>query len=302
MNKGMAQIYHLMREGRTISEQTAYLLEQGKMVGKPLGACLDSARWGSQQTVMYELSVTEMVGFITNWVSQNGKNFPKLLEDPRYFAKYDGITLPFIAYSNCPKEKGHTKRVKDRSGLVRCGHIRVKKFNPEFVQVYPPTNFVSGLERTWYVEEIPSVSEEVGKATEWARENRAYLEAIGRFEDQSRKTEEVNDPCYAVISDENVVMPLETVLRRLAVSSEFLRKSSLRLLKDCQGDDPYQSSDQIGVDEFENPQTEFPFDGWGLANYVQLWFEQTEGNSLPDLFERRAHLPKVRNPLMLEGF
>lgn len=34
-----------------------YLMEPGKMEGKYLGACLDSCRWGSQTTVLWETDI-----------------------------------------------------------------------------------------------------------------------------------------------------------------------------------------------------------------------------------------------------
>ena len=123
----MTDVYELHREGRSIGEQTKYLLEQDHMIGKPLGACFESARWGAPQTVMYEMSIPEVVGFVVNWVGQNGRDFPNLLDDPRPFAKYEEVTLPFIAHSNCPRDKKHSRKIYDRSGLLHCAHVIKRK-------------------------------------------------------------------------------------------------------------------------------------------------------------------------------
>ncbi len=46
---------------RSPREQSQFLLQGNTMQSRYLGACLDSCRWGSETTVMYEMNVKEMI-------------------------------------------------------------------------------------------------------------------------------------------------------------------------------------------------------------------------------------------------
>ena len=178
------------RYGRLPKEQTAFLLESDHMKGKYLGACLESCRWGSPTTVLYEMDITDMVHFVQVWLKQNNENFSSLFH---YFN--DKVELPYINFEVCPKNEDHKYTVFDVAGMLRCGY----------------------------------------------RKERVNL-------DTEKRTLEV---CYAILSDKNLILSLETVITRLNIRHEK-----------------------------PNNEIEFPFTGWCLAEYVEKWWQQFSGDDL----------------------
>ncbi len=113
---------YLDSSGRMPKEQARFLKHTGNMREKYLGACLDSCRWGSITTIMYDMNIKEMVSFIQNWINQNPKNFQSLWHEHAIEDLYTKFELPFINHKTCPKNKEHTRTIKDLGGKLRCAH------------------------------------------------------------------------------------------------------------------------------------------------------------------------------------
>ena len=117
----------LDKEHRVPKQQAEYLVKSGNMNGEYLGACLESIRWGSQTTVMYEFSVRDLVFFIGTWMAHNPDNFERL-----FHLKNNEAELPHIVHEQCPAEEAHIKTIRDRAGRLRCAESIIKKLKPSY--------------------------------------------------------------------------------------------------------------------------------------------------------------------------
>lgn len=241
----------LEREKRLPKQQLEFLMQNGNMKGKYLGACLDSSRWGSQTTVMYEIDIKGLINFIQNWTSQNPENFQQLYHEERIEKLYTKFELPHIDYKVCPRNENHKGTVTDLSGRVRCAHKEEKRFRPSFLEVYGSyLDKLANISRLDFVESHP-------RNLGYDKEDPELQLLLDKWNTEER-TAVYADFCYAILSDKEYILPLETILKRLEVTSPFYER---------QGN------------------TEFPFDGWDLAFYVKKWYEQFPNGQAP-LFEK----------------
>lgn len=234
------------RDKRSVKEQTAFLLQPRNMSGKYLGACLDSCRWGSMTTTVYEMSVQRMVSFIQNWMAQNHNHYYQLFHERHLEEIYTTLELPHINHEHCPRNEKHTETITDLKGRVRCAHEDKLKYKPSFVDNHPFFDKLS----------------EIVMNDCWIREPDEEDDEYQQY--QREKTITVANPCYAIIHDKELILPLQTVLQRLNVIHKTENK--------------YFNSQEC---------SEFPCDGWDLAAYTQKWYEQLPGQILPPFFEVR---------------
>ena len=105
---------YLDKESRLPKQQAEFLVQEGNMRGKYLGVCLDSCRWGSQTTVMYEMDINGLIGFIENWMHQNAGNFQDLWHERQINELYKTFELPFIRNETCSVDSNHNDVILDR--------------------------------------------------------------------------------------------------------------------------------------------------------------------------------------------
>lgn len=265
-------------EGRPPKQQAEFLLQDSNMNGKYLGACLDSCRWGSYTTVMYEMSIMDMINFVQIWMKQNESNFKNL-----FYAKgmQQRIELPFINHDVCPRTKSEDKKhngaVRDLMGRLRCANKSERRLKPSFLVEYDYFDEFSGMKKWEFYENAPSDEDE---------------EELELF-NQEEPSCIVTDDCYAILSDKGIVLSLEEILRRLNLRPEFLkvycpipknRKTIVGIDRECilekiaamnrEEKREYELSGLCPGHQERNDKIEFHFDGWTLANYVRKWWEQ----------------------------
>lgn len=243
---------YLDKSNRLPKEQAKFLMAKGNMRGRYLGASLDSCRWGSQTTIMYEMSVKGLMGFIQNWMQQNLKNFTGLWHKKQIEELYTKFELPFINYETCPRDKNHSGIVRDLGGRLRCAHKSEKRFKPSFVDYWESFDELSGMIQRHYFEDEPS-----DHLPGYKKDAERYKRELEEFK-QEESSLLVTDICYAILSDKGRILPLETIIKRLDLRPET---------------------------EIVYDKVEFPFDGWDLAFYVQKWYQQLFDGKSP-IFEK----------------
>ena len=245
---------YLDKSHRMPKEQAEFLMQNSNMKGEYLGACLDSCRWGSQINVMYKISIRGMADFIKNWMQQNEGSFTDLWHEKQIEELYTKFELPFIHHEICPRDKKHNLKevIKDRGGKLRCINRSEKKLKPSFITSYTHFDELSGMKRVEYYEDAPRNPFDCGDEVEEL--SLKQEEELEKFE-QEEPTAVIDNICYAIISNREVIMPLETTLKRLNLRPE--------------------RSNEI----------EFPFDGWDLSFYVQKWYQQLSDGKAP-IFEK----------------
>lgn len=280
---------------RSPKEQAKYLLKNGNMNGMYLGACLDSCRWGSQTTVLYEMNITEMISFIRGWMRQNKDNFQNLWHERRIDELYKRFELPYINHESCHSNKEHTKTIRDCGGKLRCAQFEIKKFKPSFVVSYSTFDENAKLERVVCFEKEPqnpihddAYNKKTGKLLKAYEDDfNEYQKELEQFENED-KSFVVNDYCYSIISDKGNTLSLETILKRLTITPETMRihcpglKCTFKRLKQMSKEERWlYGGICFGHDEPTN-NLEFEFmDGWNLASYTQKWYEQLPHGKSP---------------------
>ncbi len=284
----------LFKEKKEPINQVKFLLD-GNMKGQYLGACLDSCRWGSETTVMYMMGIRGMRDFIKSWMQQNEDNFQTLFRPEEL--GYKELALPHIHYESCPRDSKHKGTIEDIGGRLRCAQITTKYLKPSFIESFEIVDGLSGIRERCFYEKMPSnpvpnfAFDSEGLLTPecaeiYGGEYKEYLHLSKLFEEEE-PTFVANDICYAILSDERMVLPLETVLKRLNLRPLFTRVS-------CQGEGCKR------LDELDEPErglhrntmlcpghiephnkVEFCFSGWTLASYVQKWYEQLPNGAAP---------------------
>jgi len=137
-------------------KQAEFLVQKENMKGEYLSDCLDSCRWGSQTTVLYDMSIKQMISFIQKWMQQNKHNFQNLFNERKIEEAYTKFELPYINYELCPRNKEHEGVIKDLTGRLRCAHKSQQKFKPNFVRHWDFFDKLSGMTRREYSEDEPS--------------------------------------------------------------------------------------------------------------------------------------------------
>lgn len=293
----------LERSERTVREQTDFLLD-GNMEGKPLSICLDSSRWGGQTTVLYEMSVVDLVSFVENWMRQNGENSRNLFLEKEDLKYYRNTKLPYVHHKTCPSGEKHTGMIKDLNGAIRCAHTKEEKMKPNFVNYFDSTDIYSQMRRRKYFEMKPrdpvpddAYDFKTGKLNSfWKKEEEDYEKELKKFE-KEEETFVVKDTCFAILSDKGTTLPLETVVRRLNLAPEYATVYCQHYK--C----PEQRLSQMDKEETNlwngvckghmvpTGETVFDFDGYHLASVVKKWFNQSVAGTAPLYKEHVSSLP-----------
>lgn len=245
----------LDRQDRMPKEQVKYLLG-GNMNGLYLGACLDSIRWGAHASVMYEMNAKGLMKFIQAWMRQNTPGFDERFHERRIDELFEKFELPHISYEQCPRDEKHSGTIIDMEGKVRCAYVH--------------RSVGKGRRYDLFLESFDDVSH---------CRRRKFNSAV------------VNDACYAIISDETVVLSLEKIIDRLKLHRNpvmvYCKNPKTGVIRDgCAPEivrlmtpeqlkiyDPYLPCPGHRI---EPEKIEFPFDGWALALFVQKWYEQCD--------------------------
>lgn len=280
----------LEREGRLPKQQMEFLM-QGNMKGKYLGLCLDSCRWGSSTTVMYETDAKGMIEFITNWMDQNKDNLEKLWHERRIDELYKKFELPHKIYASCPRDPRHRRTIKDKAGRIRCAHISRKEIKPSFFNSYVHYDDLSATNSIEYFENEPlfgaedflfEEDESLNKG--YNEKHKKYLEDVELFKNEEPTI--IQDHCYAIMDDSSLTLSLEEIIKRLNIAPEYEVKYCEGVI--CQRRDELNEyekkiSSNISCIGHRDPSNklEFNFDGWTLAYYVQKWHEQPEARLYP---------------------
>lgn len=284
-------------QGRMPKQQAEYLMQPNNMAGKFLGECLDSCRWGSQMSVLYEMGPREMIDFIQNWMKQNEGLFQHRWHERPIGELYERFELPFIRHLTCPTNENHSNTILDYAGRVRCAHRADKELKSGYIYQYPVFDKNVQMVRMVIDDTSPpegpddEYDEEGNVVCDWSEERAACQLEIDRY--KAAKPIHLTDICYAIIREPNRVLPLETILKRLNTYPEYEmhycndgnckrtdelntdQKKKYRINKTCPGH--LQDSKKL----------EFPFDGWDLAFYVMKWHEQSKN---PPVFEQPVPL------------
>ena len=292
----------LKRGNRTVKGQAKYLMKPDNMHGKYLGACLDSCRWGGQTTVMWEMNIKEMISFIQAWFEQNKKIFKHLFHERKIKDLYKRFDLPHIHDETCRRDNKHTETIKDLAGRLRCAHETKKYLKPSFITSYNPFDRHAQMDKFEFYESEPlnplptpdpfDDAMNMEDIIEMHKEEyEAYQEELYLYE--TEKPVEIRNICYSIISDKHMILPLETILRRLNLEKEGEVVYCNYFAGPCKRIDelsPKQKEDYAffrtcpGHYEPIN-RIVFPFDGWDLAFYVQKWWEQLPGDKTPQWLE-----------------
>jgi len=280
-------------KSRRSPKAQSYYLMKGNMEGIPLGACLDSCRWGGQRTILYEMSVKGLIGFIQNWMSQNEGNH--IWHERKIEELYTRFELPLINNESCPRDKEHKGTIMDLGGRLRCSETKELLLKPTFIQSYNAVDSLSQTLRTELHESKPTdpLPEEAFDAkgrilSIYEHEWEQYQRNLRHFEEEEKVP--FSDVCYAIISEKGLILPLETILKRLNLRPEqdtvyCNRLGPCRITKEL----TKEEKAQYDILEFcpghlrPHNKVEFPFDGWDLAFYVQTWYEQAPN---PPIFEK----------------
>ncbi|MCD6477181.1 MAG: hypothetical protein J7K26_03435 [Candidatus Aenigmarchaeota archaeon] len=256
-------------------------MKNKNMQGKYLSTCLDSCRWGSTITIMYDLSIRELIDFIISWKKQNKNNFQNLWhENEKEIEKiYSELKLPYIDYDACPRNNKHTGKIKCLDGVIRCAHIEEKKLEPDFTSHVCFDDFSQMKKREYYNPITQDIlpDNHLNKREQLKNEESTFI---------------VKDTCFAIISDKKASLSLETIIKRLN-----LRPETERIY--CNGSGPCKRLNELDKEsrEFyehcnicpghieEHKYVEFPFGGLTLALYVRKWYEQVPDDNAP-VFEK----------------
>ncbi len=273
-------------ENVPVKDSMDYLMQQGNMKGKYLGACLDSCRWGSMTTVAWELDLRSLMKFIQKWREENNDNENLYHEEPieKLYTKFE---LPYINHEKCPRNKEHKDIFRDGIGKLRCGHRTVEKYKPGFLKEYEGGfDELSQMKIKNFYEnspEDPSYDGEEG----WEYPEPDYTNYLKKLEkyNQEKPIEEVIDVCYAIMSDNNIPLSFENILERLNLSPKtktvycngdyYLSGPCKRLDElDKYDREHYEYVNFCPGHEEINKWVEFPFAGWDLAYYLLKWKQQ----------------------------
>jgi hypothetical protein len=291
--------YTIDKSNRLPKEQAKFLMTEDEMKGKYLGACLDSCRWGSQTTVMYEMGVKGLIGFIQNWMQQNPENFTDLWHEKQIEELYTKFELPFIHHETCPRDKNHSGVVRDLGGKLRCAHKSEERLKPNFVRYWDSFDKLSGMTYRHYFQDEPSDplpddawDEKTGELLpEYKEDAERYQKELEEFQ-QEEPSLLVTDVCYSILSDRGRILPLETIIKRLNLRPEIETVYCDRF-GPCERVDELSQSEKEHYEIYgwcqghvqEHDKVEFPFDGWDLAFYVQKWYQQLSDGKSP-IFEK----------------
>ena len=290
---------YLDKSNRDPKKQAEFLRLNGNMKGKYLGACLDSCRWGGSMSVMWEMNVPEMVYFVQNWMRQNKKEFQSLWHEKKIEDMYTRFDLPYINHNVCPSNGEHNETILDNGGRTRCSHREIKIMKPSFIHESSSFDNHSLMEKLEIYDCKPydptpvEWEDDDGNLVDYSPEYEEFQKHLDEYE--SEEPINVTDTCYAIIrEDKNKPLPLETILKRLNLRSNYEIAYCVNEFEPCkkintlskEDQELYKMLDHCPGHMQRTKKTEFPFDGWDLAFYVQKWYEQVPEGKSP-VFERK---------------
>jgi|SRR3989344_5786013 len=107
---------------KKLPKDQVHFLLNNNMKDKYLGACLDSCRWGRESSIMYDMSIKDMISFVQNWMNQNKDNLESLFHNNfEEFSKE--IILPYKNNEKCTIEN-HKGTIEDIAGRIRCSYSK----------------------------------------------------------------------------------------------------------------------------------------------------------------------------------
>lgn len=282
--------FFINREGSRLD----FLMQEERMKGEYLGSCLDYLRWGGLNTVMYNMGTKGLIKFIRHWMKLNQGNLIWSDENPPKDSR-----LPHIKHDECPRNKTHKKTAKDLGGKLRC--IELEKgdgLRPSFIMSDENFDDYSQTPKISYYEDEPinpvpdDAWDSKGLDPWYEKDWEEYQKEMAKFEAE-KPTVIPRGLCYAIISDEEIILPLETVLNRLNI----LPNTKTVYCEGAFSHSPCRRLDELekenreyaiamgwcrGHTEKQN-QTVHPFCGWTLAWQVQKWYEQVPDGKSPIL-------------------
>ena len=290
--------------GKSPKDRMNWLMQSGNMTGKYLGACLDACRWGSPTTVMWEADIRGLMKFIDNWREQNQDN-EKLYHEVKLKKYWKKFELPHIHYKKCPGDVEHKGNFIDRTGIVRCAHVSRYKKKEGFIYSSAGFDKLSKATRIRFFESKPSdpsYEDDDGNIERSEPEYSQFLFDMEMYEKAG--LEEIIDPCYAIISDKDTILPFEAVLKRLNLAKESITFycDGARGLGKCKRLDELSSRKRQDAEIFDTcyghlelvNEVIFPFDGWTLAHYMQKWKQQVSNGKAPWFTDKREEC--ILNP------
>ncbi len=239
-----------------------------------LGEALDFVCGAGMNYTIYQGKVECLIKFIRTWMrNQRPKIEYEQIPDPDvkglhtieekrrqygynwniFSDNFPVLDLPRINHEVCPRNKEHSSTILDTAGRIRCAETISKRLKPSFIEKCIFLDELSGIKKTEVYEDKPQAppENEYDKDGEilidWAWEREVYRKEKMAYDEEVAINFE--DSCYAVIQEpEDISLPLETILKRLAVSRRY----------------------HFLYGKF----VVYPFLGFTLANYVQTWYKQ----------------------------
>jgi hypothetical protein len=232
---------YLATNRRSPKEQADLLQQRENMKGKYLGACFDSSRWGGETTVLYEMNIQQMLGFIQNWMRQNEANFQDLwLKKDDIENLYKTSELPYIHLDSCPRDKSHSGTFTDLAGRIRCSHRTERELEA-------------------FESQEPEILVDVCYSILSDKATVLSLETIIRRLNLAPDYELVHCKCSP---------------------GRYWRCDRANEL-DKYDKENYESTGLCPGHKDKVNQIAFPFDGWKLAFYTQRWYEQLPDGKAP---------------------
>ncbi len=252
-----------------------HLMNDERMKGEYLGTCLDYIRWGGQTTVMYAVNTSELMDFIQHWINLNKDN---LIWNNKPLP--EKFSLPYINHEFCPNNKEHKGAIMDLGGRLRCANKSKQILHGE-IDSYDFFDKESNTLKTGYCEK--NTEEDFEKITETSEEI------------LNTKKHQIDNICYAILSDKGNVLSLEKVLDRLNLEPRY-RTFWCRDISDCEKKKELSKEDKefygklnlCPGHQVENNEVVHPFDGWTFAWYIQKWYEQVPDEKAP-VFEKKKN-------------
>lgn len=280
-----------IRGDRYLGDQMDHLMRGRNMRDIPLSVCLDSCDTEIHDTLYLYSGAEGLTEFIKKWMEDNQGSLEDLWVQGRSEEEEDP-EFPRIDYEECPnggkvknfeeasscasssggkyrasskREKEHGDRIRDRGGIIRCAHVEENSYTEDSLdrlsEKYAKNHPFTDVRKVVFAGEEPSPEEE--------GEEEIDMEDIAK----------VHNACYAVISEEGIEIPLETVIERRDVLSSTPLYNNY-LFREEGGTIRGWKADQLQVGREEDKEisdrTEFPFGGQTLALFAKMWYEQSD--------------------------
>lgn len=283
------------------------------MKGHYLGACLDKTRWGSIFDCMWPVTLKGLVELIGKWVEVNKDRVPELMYGEKLNDFYPDVSVPYINHEFCPRHKEHDETGSYEDGTLRCTHRTVNWLKPSFVEEYQGFDSLAQCNKIEYCERppidyLPNEAYETG-LDDFFKQNPCWKKDYERYSEQKAKFEKeelaaFTEVCFAIIREQDSVLPLEEVLRRKNLIPETTpvycpgMQCSAERIATMPCDEKVVYDLSYRCPGHSEPDNRFivGMDGWALAAYVQKWWEQTPAGRAPLFGKGRIAKEKFRHP------